>query len=79
MLIFRKVGGIYTVLTSKSLVTVREWGDRYALIGPYVHSSAISEFEHLEPSPISAAVIDAMQERHGITVYFGRWFCLWLC
>lgn len=31
-----QLGGIYTVLRSKSPEMVRRWGDRYLLVGPYV-------------------------------------------
>eukprot|EP01127_Copromyxa_protea_P006892 TRINITY_DN16832_c0_g1_i1.p1 TRINITY_DN16832_c0_g1~~TRINITY_DN16832_c0_g1_i1.p1 ORF type:complete len:647 (-),score=112.99 TRINITY_DN16832_c0_g1_i1:80-2020(-) len=69
----RKVGGIYTVLTTKSDVTVREWGDRFAFIGPYAPKSAATEFEQIRPSPFVASVIDQVYNKHGIKVHFGRW------
>jgi glycogen(starch) synthase len=69
----RKVGGIYTVLTSKAVVTVKEWKDRYAAVGTYHSASAATEFEPLDPSPFAEDVITRMREEYGIIVYFGRW------
>ena len=61
------------MIASKALNTVQEWGDRYALIGPYNPSTAAVEFEPLIPSDFSKRVINACKEKHGITVHFGRW------
>eukprot|EP01102_Stenamoeba_stenopodia_P021004 TRINITY_DN835_c0_g1_i1.p1 TRINITY_DN835_c0_g1~~TRINITY_DN835_c0_g1_i1.p1 ORF type:complete len:670 (+),score=117.80 TRINITY_DN835_c0_g1_i1:1-2010(+) len=69
----RKVGGIYTVLRSKAPITVKEYGDSYALIGPYNAESAAIEFEPLDPSPLTASVINYMRDAHKIQIYFGRW------
>lgn len=38
---------------------------RYALIGPYTQSA---EFEEIPPSKLTADVIDAVQEKHGVKV-----------
>eukprot|EP01125_Pyxidicula_operculata_P001266 TRINITY_DN11171_c0_g1_i1.p1 TRINITY_DN11171_c0_g1~~TRINITY_DN11171_c0_g1_i1.p1 ORF type:complete len:643 (+),score=140.55 TRINITY_DN11171_c0_g1_i1:50-1978(+) len=69
----RKVGGIYTVLSSKALVTVQEWHDRYALIGPYYKKSAATEFEQIQPSTFAKHVLEKIEDKHGIKIYFGRW------
>ncbi|XP_049852624.1 glycogen [starch] synthase-like [Schistocerca gregaria] len=68
----RKVGGIYTVITSKAQITVSEWGDRYGLIGPY-SEQASHEFEEIPPSTLSTDLIECLKRKHGIRVYFGRW------
>jgi glycogen(starch) synthase len=74
MQVARKIGGIYTVLTSKSAVTVREWGDRFAFVGPYFKKSALTEFDQsIRPSHFVQGVMDRCWERHGIKIYFGRW------
>ena len=39
------VGGIYTVIRSKSFVSTEEMGDQYCLIGPYKEYSARTEVE----------------------------------
>jgi glycogen(starch) synthase len=68
----RKVGGIYTVMTSKARITVNEWGDRYGLIGPY-SDVAYREFEEMPPSKQTAKLMEIMKSKYGIKVYFGRW------
>lgn len=40
-----KVGGIYTVIRSKTGVSVNELGDQYVLLGPYFESKARTEVE----------------------------------
>jgi hypothetical protein len=52
---------------------VQEWGDRYALIGPYNKASAAQEFEPIPPSQLVTEVLDDLKRKHGIIVYFGRW------
>lgn len=43
------VGGIYTVLRTKALVSTDELGDQYCMLGPYNDERATMEMEHLEP------------------------------
>lgn len=73
MLAHRKSGGIYTVISSKARANVQEWGDHYALVGPYNAATAAIEFEPLPPSHFAQQVIDAMRDKQGIRVHFGRW------
>ncbi|MCP4592434.1 MAG: glycogen synthase [bacterium] len=68
----RKVGGIYTVLSSKAAITVGEWGDRYCLLGIYSPDAAATEFEPLEPGPVLGPTIEALHQR-GVVAHFGRW------
>lgn len=68
-----RIGGIYSVLKSKALVTTAEYGDRYTLIGPLNRQSAAVEVEELVPSnPQLLETIQSMQER-GIELVYGRW------
>lgn len=69
----KKVGGIYTVLKSKSPVTVEEFGGRYALVGPYNPTTAATEIEEMEPGPLFAPLIRRLREQFGIIVHFGKW------
>lgn len=70
----RQVGGIYTVLKSKSDFTRREYGDRFTMVGPLVHQSASIEIQKLEPpTPELAAAIHSMEKR-GIKMLYGRWY-----
>eukprot|EP00727_Mastigamoeba_balamuthi_P009474 m51a1_g5149 putative glycogen (641) ;mRNA; f:41860-44348 len=68
-----KSGGIYTVISSKAQLTVMEYGDRYALVGPYNAPSAAVEFEPCEPSPWVQGLLNNLKTKHGIVVHFGRW------
>ena len=40
-----KVGGIYTVIRSKTGVSISELGDQYVLLGPYFEMKARAEVE----------------------------------
>jgi hypothetical protein len=44
-----KVGGIYTVIKTKTPVTCKEFGDRYTLIGPLSYKTAPMEVEQMDP------------------------------
>lgn len=67
------MGGIYTVIKTKVPVTIREFGDRYTLIGPLNYKSAPMEVEACEPSnPHVKACLDEMSE-HGVKYLYGRW------
>jgi glycogen(starch) synthase len=68
-----KSGGIYTVVSTKAATTVKEWGNRYALIGQYNPKNAAVEFEALEPTKLAREIVDTMLRNHGVTVHFGRW------
>ena len=67
-----KVGGIWTVLTSKSSYVKKAFGDNYLAIGFYNPSQAAVEFmETPPPQFIKDALADIKLE--GIKVYFGKW------
>jgi len=68
-----KVGGIYTVIKTKVPVTVREFGERYILIGPYNHRTAPIEVEPLEPNDERIQQSLEAIRREGIKVTYGRW------
>ena len=67
-----KVGGIWTVLTSKSSYMKREFGDNYLAIGFYNPSQAAMEFTETTPPQF---IKDAMGnvKLDGIKIYFGKW------
>ncbi|KAJ9106850.1 glycogen synthase isoform 1 [Naganishia cerealis] len=69
-----KVGGIYTVIKTKTPVTCKEFGDRYTLIGPLSYKTAPMEVEQMEPTPGTplAITLDSMRER-GVKLIYGRW------
>lgn len=68
------VGGIYTVIRSKTFVSMEEMGDQYFLLGPYKEQCARQEVELGElpaTNPIQIAT-NKMRER-GLGVKLGRW------
>ncbi|BEI94326.1 uncharacterized protein CcaverHIS019_0607850 [Cutaneotrichosporon cavernicola] len=69
-----KVGGIYTVIKTKVPVTVKEYGDRYCLIGPLSYKTAPIEVESMEPEPGSPmeGTLNAMRDQ-GVKYLYGRW------
>ena len=67
-----QLGGIYTVLRTKAATTLRTWGDRYCLIGPYNPQTAPVEFEPEEPQGAIAQALQQLRE-NGVPCYFGRW------
>lgn len=69
-----KVGGIYTVIRSKTGVSVQELGDQYILLGPYkeMHARQEVEEEDFSPNhPLGQAV--RSQREKGYRVVCGRW------
>lgn len=68
-----QVGGIYTVIRSKVPSMIEKWGDRYCLIGPYVHPNVSAIFEPTEPpdNPFGRAV--QKMRSMGFEVHHGRW------
>ncbi|KAL4071970.1 glycosyltransferase family 3 protein [Scleroderma citrinum] len=67
-----KVGGIYTVISTKVPVTIAEYGDRYTLVGPLTNKLAM-EVRVLDPvDPVVATVLEAMHS-HGVKCLYGRW------
>ncbi len=67
-----KIGGIWTVVTSKSAYTKEKFGDNYLAIGFYNPTQAAVEFiEMAPPQFIKDAVSDFKLD--GIKIYFGKW------
>ena len=67
-----KVGGIYTVLLSKSEQMRRNWGDNYFLIGFYWPDDARTELVPEEPPPEVVPSLKRLADR-GIICHWGRW------
>ncbi len=69
-----QVGGIYTVIRSKSPFTVNSWRDNYCLMGPYMADKASVEFDPIEDEvddPYYQAVVE--MRKMGLRVLYGRW------
>lgn len=61
------------MIKTKVPVTVREFGDRYTLIGPLSYKSAPMEVEACEPANEKIkACLDTMSS-HGVRYLYGRW------
>ncbi len=67
-----KVGGIYTVITSKASQMVDYYQDGYFLVGPYFPDKAKGQFEEKDPSNDFKAVFDKL-EKQGIKCHLGKW------
>jgi glycosyltransferase involved in cell wall biosynthesis len=67
-----KVGGIWTVLTSKSAYIKKQFGENYLAIGFYNPNQAAVEFiESPPPQYIKDAVGNIKID--GVKIYFGKW------
>lgn len=67
-----QLGGIYTVLRSKTPSMVEKWGSRYCLVGPYHAQSASVEFEATPLVGPFGRAVELLRER-GVYAHFGRW------
>ncbi|MBS3109956.1 glycosyltransferase [Candidatus Woesearchaeota archaeon] len=66
-----KVGGIYTVVSSKAESMMRAYANYY-LIGPYFPNKATGEFHETVPPHQLRDIFDALK-REGIICHFGKW------
>lgn len=67
-----KVGGIYTVITSKIRPMIERYGEKYFTIGPFFPKNIRGVFEEKVP-PSELKGIFGRLEKEGITCYFGKW------
>jgi glycogen(starch) synthase len=67
-----KVGGINTVISSKSEQIARYYGENYYVIGPYFANKVAGEFEEELPDEKFKALCDELKGR-GVILHFGRW------
>ena len=67
-----KVGGIYSVLTSKAALMNKYYKGRYILIGPYFEQRVKGEFQECPPSKAYENVFGQLK-KEGITCHFGNW------
>lgn len=67
-----QVGGIYQVLRSKIPAMMRRWDQAYVLLGPYIESRAVLEFEPTAPEGLLARAIAELRDE-GLVVHHGRW------
>jgi len=67
-----KVGGIYTVLESKSQIIKNQYGDNYYFIGPYLEGISQRQFHALEIPDLFKKAVDNLLSQ-GIKIHFGSW------
>ncbi len=67
-----KVGGIYTVLSSKYLAVSEGFGDRYVFIGPDVWKETVENPDFIEDRSIFKNWQDSA-EKEGLRIRTGRW------
>ncbi len=66
-----KVGGIFTVISTKAKTLVQRFGDEYVAIGPWLLSDTDREFA-FEDDPAYASFAESCR-RMGVPVRVGRW------
>ena len=69
--ICNKVGGIYTVLTSKARLIAEKYNN-YFLVGPYFENKAKYEFKEEEPGDYIKDIFNYLITQ-GIKCYYGTW------
>ncbi len=67
-----KIGGIYTVLSSKAGYIKNHYGKNYFVVGPYLGAKSHNDFRILEPSGEFKEIINNLQKR-GLIIYYGEW------
>ena len=68
-----QVGGIYTVIRSKTPAAVNRWGNNYCVVGPYIHQAVETEFEEItDAKDPFARTVNAMKEL-GFDAHYGKW------
>lgn len=68
-----KVGGIYTVLSSKAVPMLQHYRKNYCLIGPYFPKRAQGEFEELPPEGNFKKVFEQLEKEENIKCHLGKW------
>ncbi|MBN2422660.1 hypothetical protein JXB41_05505 [Candidatus Woesearchaeota archaeon] len=67
-----KVGGIYTVVSSKAIQTSNFYKDNYFLIGPYFRNKCSGEFEEHGAAGFLKEIFEKLKQR-GIFCRYGKW------
>ncbi|MEK9153059.1 MAG: hypothetical protein AAB723_00480, partial [Patescibacteria group bacterium] len=68
-----KVGGIWTVLTSKAEQMLEQYPKNYFLIGPYFLEKTKGEFEEEPPFKTLKEIFQNLETQHGLKCHFGKW------
>ena len=70
--VVNNLGGVYTVLTSKSPEMKRYYGENFYAVGPYHEESASFEFEKEIPPDDIRDLIEQL-EKENIICHYGKW------
>lgn len=68
-----KVGGIWTVLTSKAEQMVKQYPENYFLLGPYFADKTKGEFEEEPPADGLKEIFHTIEAEQGLKCHFGKW------
>ena len=68
-----KVGGIWTVLTSKAEQMLEQYPENYFLLGPYFHDKTKGEFEEEPPFDGLKEIFHSLETEQGLKCHFGKW------
>lgn len=67
-----KVGGIYTVVQSKTLRMIEQYKENYILVGPYFPSKAQSDYQEKVPPKELKDIFENLK-KDGIVCHYGNW------
>jgi len=70
--ICNKVGGIYTVITSK-MARMMENIQNYIAVGPYYEKPASLQFEKEKPPRSFQTAFNSLHKKYGINCHYGKW------
>jgi len=68
-----KVGGIWTVLTSKAEQMVKYYPENYFLLGPYFAEKLKGEFEEEPPEENLKDIFKTLEKEQGLRFHLGKW------
>lgn len=68
-----QVGGIYTVIRSKISAMMKEWSNRYCMVGPFVSPNILAELEEIRVSDDPFMRAAEKMKRMGYDVVYAEW------
>ncbi len=68
-----QVGGIYTVIRSKTPTMVNNWAEDYCLVGPLIDPTIITEIDPITPRGDIFGRASERLRKKGFDIIFGRW------
>lgn len=68
-----QVGGIYTVIRTKTRDISNIWDQNYCLVGPYFKNHAEAEFELSKDLSTPFGMVVKKLQKQGIEAYYGKW------